>query len=272
MKLKKCKLPKFILALIIAFAINFQQNMRAIASLSIDRLAQQAIRKKPSPSPSPSSSPSPKPSSKKQPFRFILPNEGASGNREGAATRGFCPNDKDKPALTAIIPGKNMGLTITDRPTFWFYLPYQPSSTTPVKFTLKNAQDKVIYQQNLQLTNTPGVIGVTLPANAPALEVDKTYEWKLVACDADSVIGRIKRVKASAEVMSQLQANTGRDRILIYAENGFWYDTLTELIALHRQNSQDKDFQADWENLLKSDGVNLANIASEPIVSCCEFK
>ena len=182
----------------------------------------------------------------------------------GAATRGVvCPNDKNKPPLTALIHGKNLGLTIKDRPTFWFYLPYKISLKTPVNFTLTDAQEKVVYQQNLRLVNTPGIIGITLPNNAPSLEVDKIYEWKLAACDADSVIGRIKRVKPSNKVMSQLQANTGRDRILVYAENSFWYDTLTELIELRRHNPQDKDFQADWEILLKSDGVNLANIASE---------
>ncbi|MDZ8263860.1 DUF928 domain-containing protein [Nostoc sp. ChiQUE01b] len=268
MKFKKWRSPKLILFLILPLLLGYYVNVQANVSLSKQRLnQQQVLGQKPSTQPSQRS--------KRKPIRIILPNEGAPGNPVGAKTRGSCPSDKNKPALTALIPGKNMGLTIAERPTFWFYVPYQASSTTPVEFKLTDAQGKEIYKQNLQLTNTPGVIGVTIPANASALEVDKIYEWELsVTCtpEIDAVKGRIKRVKASADVMSQLQASRGRDRIIIYAENGFWYDTLTGLIELRRQNPQDKNFKADWEDFLKSDGVELSNIAPEPIVSCCKYK
>jgi hypothetical protein len=254
-------------ALILPLLLGCDQNAIISASPSGSKLTQ-VKNQKPSPSPSPKTS-------RRKPFRFQLSNDGAPGNRVGAATRGSCPSDKNKPPLTALIPGKNKGLTISDRPTFWFYVPYQASSTTPVEFTLTDAQEKEIYKQNLQLTNTPGVIGVTIPANTSSLEIDKTYQWQLsINCTSriDAVNGRIKRVKASAEVTRQLQASTGRSRIIVFAENSFWYDTLTGLIELRRQKPQDEDLKADWEDLLKSNGVDLANIAAEPIVSCCKSK
>lgn len=260
------------LALILPLILGYYPSAPIATSPSEHRLARQQLLGQ-----KPPTLPPQKPSKRqrKKPFRFILPDEGAPGNRVGAATRDSCVNVKNKPPLTALIPGKNMGLTISDRPTFWFYIPYQASSTTPVEFALTDAQEKEIYKQTSQLTNTPGIIGVTIPANAPTLEVDKTYEWELsVNCTPkiDSVNGRIKRVKVREDMMSQLQASTGRDHIIIYAENGFWYDTLTGLIELRRQNPQDKDFKADWEDLLKLPEVGLANIASEPIVSCCKSK
>lgn len=272
MKFKKWRSHQLTLALIIPLILGYYPNEPIATSPSEAKLAQTKV-----PRQKPSTSPSQKPSqsSRRKPFPFIPPKDGASGIRVGAGTRGLCSSDKDGPDLTALIPGKNFGLTIAKRPTFWFYVPYQASSTTPVEFALTDAQEKEIYKQTLQLTNTPGIIGVTIPANAPALEVDEIYKWELsVNCASEilSVNGRIKRVKASAEVSSQLQASRGRDRIIIYAENGFWYDTLTGLIELRRQNPQDEDLKADWEDLLKSDGVELPEIASEPIVSCCQSK
>jgi hypothetical protein len=268
MNFQNWRSPKLALALIFFLLLVFlllgcTSNMETIASSSEAKLAQKKPRQQPSQR------------SKRKPIEFVLPNEGAPGKQKGAETRDSCPNDKNKPPLTALIPGKNMGLTIGERPTFWFYVPYQASSKTPVEFILTDAQEKEIYKQNLQLTNTPGIIGVTLPKNAPALEVDKTYEWSLsVNCASriDAVSGRIKRVKASAEVANLLQANTGRDRIISYAENGYWYDTLTGLIELRRQNPQDEGLKADWEDLLKPPEVGLASIATEPIVSCCKSK
>jgi hypothetical protein len=260
MNSQKYQSPKLILALILFALLEYHLNLGLVISSSEAQLAQKKkIPRNPN----------------RKTLVFVLPNEGAPGKSKGAITRGTCSNDENKPPLTALIPGKNMGLTIAERPTFWFYLPYQASSRTPVEFALTDAQGKEIYKQNLQLTNTPGVIGVTLPANATALEVDKTYKWELsVNCTSniDAVNGRIKRVKASALVMNQLQMSRGRDRIIIYAENGFWYDTLTGLIELRRQNPQDKDLKADWEDLLKLDGVQLSEIATEPIVSCCQSK
>ncbi|MEH2069932.1 MAG: DUF928 domain-containing protein [Nostoc sp.] len=272
MKLKKKRSHQLTPALILPLLLGCYPNVPIATSPSEHRLSQQLLGQKPSTPPSPKPPKRPR----RQPFRFISPNDGAPGNREGAASRGTCSNDnKNKPPLTALIPGKNMGFTIAERPTFWFYVPYQPNSTTPVEFVLKDAQDKEIYKQNLQLTNTPGVIGVTIPKNVSALEVDTIYEWRLsVTCapKIDAVSGRIKRVKVNQEVMSQLQASRGRSRLIIYAENGYWYDTLTGLIELRRQNPQDEDFQADWEDLLKSDGVRLETIVKEPIVSCCKSK
>jgi hypothetical protein len=263
MKFKKRRSHELTLALIISFLFGCYPNDHG--------LSQELIGQKPSTPPSPKPSQRPR----RQTFTFKIPKGvGSDGKREGAGTRGSCANERNKPNLTALIPSKNMGLTIGERPTFWFYVPYQASSTTPVEFTLEDLQGKEIYKQNLQLKNTPGVIGVTIPKNVSALEVDKVYEWKLfITCNPkiDTVRGRIKRVKPSAEVSSQLQASKEGSRLIIYAENGYWYDTLTGLIEL-RQNPQDKDFQADWEDLLKSDGVRLESIVKEPIVSCCKSK
>ncbi len=266
MNLKKYKSPKLALALILFLLIGCNQNEATIASPSETKLAQRQISQ-------------PKPSqrsrSKRKPLALAQPkNIGSPWNREGADTRNAsCPNDINKPPLTFLIPGKNMGLTVSDRPTFWFYLPYA-AYQTPVEFKLIDSQEKEIFKQNLELINTPGIISVNL-SKAPALEINKSYDVILsINCTSriDVVRGRIKRVQPNAEVTKQLQAAKGRDRAIVFAENGFWFNTITQLIELRRQNPQDEELKSDWEDLLKSDEVKLPTIVTEQIVSCCQFK
>ena len=52
-----------------------------------------------------------------------LPPKGAPGDRKGGGARdGFCSSDEN---LIALVPGTNLGLTVAERPTFWFYVPYE---------------------------------------------------------------------------------------------------------------------------------------------------
>jgi hypothetical protein len=210
-------------------------------------------------------------------LRFSLPPKGAPGNRGGAGSRDICAV-KGKPTLTALIPGKNFGQTISERPTFWFYLPYRPNVKTPVNFKLTNAENKVVYQSNFLLTNTPGVVSITLPANAPILEVDKIYEWNLYfSCnpqnqlDIARVYGAVERVNLSSSVKEDLAKMKGRERIIFYANQGLWYELLTELIALRSQNPQDTQLAKDWQDLLnQSPEIELDKIINEPVVDCCK--
>jgi Domain of Unknown Function (DUF928) len=207
---------------------------------------------------------------------FTLPPKGAPGNRGGAAGRGYC-TVVDKPPLTALIPGTNIGLTIAERPTFWFYVPYQSNPRIPVEFSLIDDRENTVYQAAFQLADTPGIVGINLPQNTPGLEVGKTYRWELkIVCDPanprefESVDGAVERVRLEESLKQKIEGVNGRDRILLYAENGLWYDTLTNLIELRRQNPQDAQLAKDWEYLLRqSPDISLDKIVTEPIVNCC---
>lgn len=75
------------------------------------------------------------------PSKFKLPPKGAPGKRADAGSRSGCPVlDKH---LVALVPATNIGLTIAERPTFWFYVPYQASVKSFGKFQLLNEQQKV---------------------------------------------------------------------------------------------------------------------------------
>jgi hypothetical protein len=173
-------------------------------------------------------------------------------------------------------PESAFGLTNSERPTFWFYLPFAPRSqvTEEVEFVLVDTEtEKDIYQTTFTLQGTPGILGIPLPKNQPALAVGKQYRWALsYICQPQNrqediaIDGVVERVALDPTVSNQLQtAKSDRDRILVYAENGLWYDALTALAQLYQSQPQDETLKADWFDLLKS--VGLENLAEKPILT-----
>jgi hypothetical protein len=209
---------------------------------------------------------------------FTLPPKGAPGGNRGggAAGRGDC-TVVGKAPLTALVPGTNIGLTIAERPTFWFYLPYQSNPRISVEFSLTDDRENTAYKASFQLTATPGIVGINLLPNTPGLEIGKIYRWKLkIVCDPEnprefeSVDGAVERVRLEENLKQKIEGVNGRDRVLIYAQNGLWYDTLTNLIQLRRQNPKDAQLAKDWEDLLQqSPDIALDKIVNEPVVNCC---
>jgi len=174
-------------------------------------------------------------------------------------------------SVTALVPENKIGRTVSDYPTFFFYLP-QPNAEL-AEFILEDESGNQIYQQDLTIKNLSGVIGVSIPANTnvPPLEVGKKYTWVFsLVCDpddrsADKVErGVVQRVELSADILGKLENADPRRKTFIYAQNGIWQDALGTLAAARRANPNDPDLAADWESLL--DSVTLGAIAQEPIV------
>lgn len=201
------------------------------------------------------------------------PDIGEPGQRSEAGSRG-CENiNKQLPAvaqkrLTALVPVYSdselvLGATIAEYPTFWFYIPYQPP--IPGKFVLRDKDGKLVYQTDVTLPETPGVVSVSLPRAEAPLEIGKRYHWFLkIYCKAQQpptfVEGWIQRNSLNPVLKSQLEKATPRDRFDLYATNGIWFDALSTAVELRRRNPQD----TSWAALLRAVGLN--NIAIEPIV------
>lgn len=216
----------------------------------------------------------------------------ASGQREGAASRGPCPR-VSKP-LTALVPiiqansagksqhsalantpaGSVLGLTVTDHPTFWFYMPYPLTSSRPVEFVLLNDKSEEVYKTFLSGSGTtPGVVGFKLPANVPPLEVNKRYNWVLsVYCNSSQspedmmfVSGWVERVAPNPILKPQLEQATPQELVALYTNAGIWHEAVTALAELRRQNPNNPALRQEWDKLMQS--VDLRAIASEPITS-----
>jgi len=204
--------------------------------------------------------------------RFIQPTEDidAPPPARVRSVRGGCASS-NQVSLTALVPKNKIGRTVSDYPTFFFYLPQTDAELA--ELILEDESGNQIYQQELTIKNLSGVIGVSIPANTnvPPLEVGKDYTWKFtVVCDAEDrssdqlETGIVRRVELSADILRELENADPRQKTVIYAQNGIWQDALGTLAAARRANPNDTDLAADWESLLES--VTLGEIPKEPIV------
>lgn len=193
------------------------------------------------------------------------------GRRSDGGSRTGCAGNLGKP-LVALVPVYEpqkselvYGVTTLAHPTFWFYLPYQ--AATNGTFQLRDENKKTIYETQLALPKTPGVIRFTLPDSAPALEVGKPYHWYFKAsCETatDFVDGWIQRNSLSANLQKQLEQVTLQERSRLYSDNGIWFEALTTAAELKRADPKNQE----WATLLKA--VGLESIAPEPISDCCK--
>lgn len=108
-----------------------------------------------------------------------------------------------------------MELTTKERPTFWVYVPYTSDEAPSGEFSLQDG-DEDVYRTRFQLTATPGIVSVTLPATAKPLEIGKTYRWyfeincpntqRTARTAPASVTGIVRRISPSSNLENALKS------------------------------------------------------------------
>ena len=220
----------------------------------------------------------------KEAMLFVLPSIPTyavpPSKRSAAGARGRCDQainssagaKEEEQQLTALVPvymARNaemvLGLTTSSHPTFWFYVPF--SKKLPGEFVLQNDTDDTIYQRPISLSGTPGVVSVSLPSTAPALQVGKKYHWYFnIFCQPEQppafVEGWVKRSPLNPALKSKLSNQSIPKRANLYAANGIWYDALTTVAKLRIANPKDLAPTAQWVALLHA--VGLDAIKSKP--------
>lgn len=202
------------------------------------------------------------------------------------STRGDC-------VATAIPLTRLMGhqtpslyLTTNSHPTFWFYVPYQPEQVTSGIFSLQDPAGlneywrTRFYFPETASKSVPGIVSVTLPQTENPLEPDFVYQWFFeFDCPTPdssdertspaSINGQVQRVEVNPELEAQLNAaNNLVEQAEIYAEEGFWYDVLTEVGQLYLDNPQSEAIGELWQNLLQD--IGLDRVSTEPLIGPVE--
>ncbi|MEG5033223.1 DUF928 domain-containing protein [Microcoleus sp. AT3-D2] len=206
-----------------------------------------------------------------QNVNFKPPDVTAPANRQGGTHRGnkLCPAGL---SITPLVPPTNIGLTLTDSPTIFVYV---PQTSAKIEFTVLNdKEEEVVYEKTFKLDKS-GIVGVTIPAtvdNNKSLEVGKRYVWSFsLVCDpedraADLVVkGFVQRIEPQATLKSELANPDPMTRLNVYAQNGIWYETLATLAQMRRQTPGDVKLTAKWTQLLQSQG--LESVATQPLVA-----
>ena len=228
------------------------------------------------------------------------PDRSAAGDRGEAASRG-CGNSEE--SLMALVPSyqqtininqketipvtKIWGLTTSEHPTFWFFIPYEQSAISSMEFVLKDESQKpskTIYRKFLSKPERPGIISISTDTNTSPLEISqkkqqKMYHWFLkvrVQCNPQQsanlhfVEGWIERTDLTSELGERFEQLTSLEKIAFYAEKGIWHDTVTKLAELSLAHPKDDNvhFLVEWKSLLQS--VDLENLAHYPLIECCK--
>lgn len=167
-----------------------------------------------------------------------------------------CP-DTPKP-LTALLANNGSDFTVSEYPTFLFYIPYSPQQIDYMEFLLQDAQqNRTVYHKAVKLTDKAGIIKISLPVNPEyALKVNENYRWhfnlKLNCADSYLVVqGWIRRVPITSLLENQLELVPSQ-KYLAYQEEDIWYDAIANLAELHFANPDNQKLSLAWTKLMES--------------------
>ena len=211
-----------------------------------------------------------------RPTNVPPPRRGTLRTPYGTGSRGDCPVDADLPALSQLVGNVGLDKTVSDRPSFWVYTPYTQADVSDGTFLLQTG-DIEVYQQKVQLPETPGIVEILLPETIAPLAVGQSYRWYFeVTCPHSNpteaaapatVTGVVERVVPSGSLASELAtAQSVLERAAAYAENGVWYDTLATLAQMRRNAPEDTELTEIWQAMLRDPVVGLADWSDVPII------
>ncbi|MGC1393310.1 MAG: DUF928 domain-containing protein [Coleofasciculaceae cyanobacterium] len=174
--------------------------------------------------------------------------------------------------MTALTPNSRLGLTVASHPTFFAYIP--ATSAQQAHFTLKDENNRGVYQTLLPINNAGGVVGITLPEDQKPLELGKTYSWsvalmcKPTQTDTPMVRGQVRRVELQAgqmpnQINGMMSEKAMLEQAALYGKSGIWYDSINLLAQLRQRQPNDQTFTTNWVKLL--DSVGLEAIANQPL-------
>lgn len=199
--------------------------------------------------------------------KFIPPNRNAPQTTSGGATRRGSRYLESKETLTALMPLNKIGLTLAERPTFYWFIPQIPVETA--RFSLLDGED-IVYETTFKLPRQLGIIGFTLPTKAPSLKVGTKYHWYMSIADGSEEVGEgitvdgwVERIQPTNDLSKQLATTNLKQLSQVYAASGIWYEVLHTLVQQRLSDPSDRTVMANWQALLES--VELKNLVSKPL-------
>jgi hypothetical protein len=192
-------------------------------------------------------------------LNYAPPRRGTPRRTQGTGSRGC--SQSQPVALELIVPNDHTAQTVSGHPTFFWHVSDIPNQ--PVEFSLVEAGvAQPIFVKQIQ-PQKPGLVRMEMPKNLPELSPDKEYRWSVsLVCNANRrsndtfAQSWVKRVSGTAALEQQLAtARSDRDRALVYAKAGLWYDALNAISTAQAANPTDSSIREDFLNLLDQAGL-----------------
>ncbi len=203
---------------------------------------------------------------------FEPPNKNQPVATSGGASRGqqcIADMNNSEIPITAIVPAINQRLTVASHPTFFIHVP--ETSAQKVFLNIQDENEEDSYQKVIPIDGKSGIIGVTLPQDAPPLKIGKNYQWSLaLICqeslkpDSPIVQGTVTRVQSQMQLAEISEEMTKLEQAALYAEAGIWYETIATLAQLKQEQPNNSNLLSVWEEVLTS--VGLGELAQAEFV------
>lgn len=193
---------------------------------------------------------------------YIPPKERRPLQRtDGAGSRG-CPEGLFG-SLNLLVPNDHVGLTISERPTFSWYV--SAVSSTPMKFALvEPGVAKPLFVKKIKV-DKPGLVQLQIPSDIKGLTVGKQYRWTVsLVCNlkrpslsiyARSWIARVPLTEVNdfSRTASEQQV---RDKAIFYAQQGIWYDAVATMTKAYLSNPDNRSHATYLRGLLNQVGLS----------------
>jgi len=191
----------------------------------------------------------------------------SSGFRRGGFSRGSCPEGA---APVVPVAGEDKApsyLTASAHPTFLINVPAMDdaSGVIYVEDHESGSRNPQLYEATFAVPEAGGIVGISMPTDAPQLEEGKNYRWRVVLnCgseddEANTIVfsgGEIQRVADSSGNVDE--------RLAYYLEAGIWQE-VAEILASDRFLDASTGADEDWAILMEESG--LAQFATTPVVA-----
>lgn len=197
--------------------------------------------------------------------RYVPPARRPPKSTQATISRGCAESGAFQPvSLTLLVPNDHDGLTTSGHPTFFWYA----TASIPMTFTLTEPGTvQPLLEQ--QVRPQAGIVQFKMPQNLPELVSGRDYRWSVtLVCNPERPSANafiqtwIKRVPTTPELSQQIAATSSeRDRSLIYAQAGLWYDALEAISTAHSTYPNDKSLLE--ERLLLLDQAGLSQVATQ---------
>ncbi|WP_310488399.1 DUF928 domain-containing protein [Chamaesiphon sp. VAR_69_metabat_338] len=191
--------------------------------------------------------------------------------------------------IVALIPRSHLGVTISDRPTLWFYLGASNREVESIEFTVfpsHNPGDRTTWSAQILPKDRKletGLLKVKYPGRALRAG---NYEWEFnyqqAGCNKPQTLAGYLQKETNSQLAS---IDNSQQRWRSYAKNGIWHELLDELI-LGRQQPPQSQFITDLRSLFfESKDVNYTlatdensidrdlseKIVTANVIKCCEL-
>ena len=168
-------------------------------------------------------------------LRQGLPGRRISGGSRSPDTA--CLATPDQPVI-ALVPKNNVSETLSERPTFWVFVPAVNQDRT-LEFGLFDAEGTLIHQESIKPSGQSELVSLSLPESVSPLRVDQNYRWYFsVVCNAQSraedlsVTSWVRRVDINSELTEQLFTSSPQEQIAFYQSSELWYDAFSTLASI----------------------------------------